>query len=91
MTVLVLIGSGALAGACFALIFGTRPIGWISLILVPIAAIFYVYAWQHNHPENLRSTSALDYVFITPVPLVGALIAYGAVFFVNLWLEIRRF
>lgn len=90
MSITVLIGIGAAAGAGFALIFGTRPVGWLSLMLVPLCTIFWVYYWQNTHPENLRSTSALDYVFITPVPLVGALMAYGMIFFIRLWLETRR-
>jgi|JI8StandDraft_2_1071088.scaffolds.fasta_scaffold104707_2 hypothetical protein len=90
MSFAVLIGIGAAAGAVFALIFGTRPAGWLSLMLVPIGTIFWIYYWQNTHLESLRSTSALDYVFITPVPLVGALMAYGMIFFTKLWLETRR-
>jgi hypothetical protein len=36
--------------------------------------IAYVYAWQSAHPESLRSTSGLDFLF---VPLWASLGAMG--------------
>jgi hypothetical protein len=90
MSFTILVGSGAIAGIAFGLIFGTRPVGWLSLLLVPIAAIFYINWWQAQHSENLRSTSALDYIFITPIPLASALVVYGAIFFTRMWLETRQ-
>ncbi|MFN3820024.1 hypothetical protein [Blastomonas sp.] len=90
MNVTALMIYGALAGTVFGLIFGTRPIGWLSLLLVPLGAIFYINWWQAQHPENLRSTSALDYIFITPIPLASALVMYGAIFFTRMWLETRQ-
>tara|TARA_B100000678_G_C18046147_1_gene436715 strand:- start:9 stop:284 length:276 start_codon:yes stop_codon:yes gene_type:complete len=89
MSFTILVAAGALAGAALALIFGTRPIGCLSLLLVPISAVAYVSWWQDQHPENLRSTSGLDYLFIPPIPLIGALVTYGAIFFIRDWLETR--
>jgi hypothetical protein len=89
MSFTILIMAGALAGAALALIFGARPIGCLSLLVVPVAAIFYVSWWQDQHPENLRSTSGLDYLFVPRVPLIGALATYGVIFFVKDWLQTR--
>ncbi|KWV95232.1 hypothetical protein [Erythrobacter sp. AP23] len=89
MSFLVLIGAGALGGAALALIFGTRRVGCASLIVVPISAVLFVSWWQNQHPELLRSTSGLDYLFVPPIPTIGALVAYGAIFFVRDWFETR--
>ena len=69
--------------------FGDRPVGCLSLLAVPIATAFYVSWWQEQHPENIRSTSGLDYVLIPPVPLLGALVTYGVVYFVRDWHQTR--
>lgn len=91
MSFWVLFIAGVAAGAALALMFGTRPIGWISLLIVPISAFAYVDWWQAQHPENLRSTSGLDYLFIPPIPMAGAFVSYAVIFLVRAWLETRDF
>lgn len=89
MSFLALISAGALAGAMLAFIFGTRPVGCASLLIVPVLAVLFVGWWQDQHPELLRSTSGLDYLFIPPIPTIGALATYGAIFLLRDWLETR--
>ncbi|MCI1141977.1 hypothetical protein MOP88_06120 [Sphingomonas sp. WKB10] len=38
--------------------------------------IAYVYAWQSAHPDSLRSTSGLDFVFGPLWPSLGAMGGY---------------
>ena len=89
MSVLTLLIVGACAGGLLSLLFGTRPIGWVSLLIVPIGAFFYVGWWQAQHTEQLRSTSALDFLFVPLVPLAGAFVSYSVFFAVRAWLEER--
>ena len=89
MSFLALILAGAIAGAILAAIFGTRPVGWASLLIVPVSAFLFVYWCQNQHPGLLRSTSGLDYVFVPPIPTIGAIVTYGAIYFFRDWLEMR--
>jgi hypothetical protein len=68
----------ALCGAVVGLVIGLTlrvPVGCVTLLLVPIGMIAYIYWWQTAHPENLRSTSGLDYLFAPLWPSLGA--AFG--------------
>ena len=89
MSFLTLISAGAIAGAFLAAIFGTRPVGCASLLIVPVSAFFFVRWWQNSHPELLRSTSGMDYLFVPPIPTIGAFVTYGAIYFFRDWIEMR--
>lgn len=80
---LLLTIEGSLAiGAAVGLLVGIfvhRPkLGCFVLLVVPVAMIFFVSWWQGEHPENLRSTSALDFLFGPLWPSLGAVCGYYA-------------
>ncbi len=61
----------------FICIFLPRPkVGCLALLAVPLAMIVYIGLWQALHPENIRSTSALDFVFGPLWPSLGAIAGY---------------
>lgn len=76
-------------GAAFGLLAGMllpRPkVGCVDLLAVPIAMIAFVSWWQGQHPENLRSTSALDFMFGPLWPSLGAIGGY----YIGIWLRNR--
>ena len=73
------LGVGLLVGALLP-----RPkVGCTALLVVPVAMIFFIGWWQGQHPENLRSTSGLDFMFGPLWPSLGAVIGY----FVGAWLR----
>ena len=79
---------GALTiGAIIGLIVGTfvnhRKLGCSVLIAIPIAMVVYICWWQGEHPENLRSTSALDFFFGPLWPSLGAVGGYYVGVFVR--------
>jgi hypothetical protein len=47
--------------------------GCLLLVTVPIAMIVYTSWWQGQNPEQLRSTSGLDFVFGPLWPSIGAI------------------
>ena len=51
----------------------------MTLLLVPVGMIVYIADWQDKHPEALRATSGLDYIFGPIPPTASALMAYGNV------------
>jgi hypothetical protein len=55
-----------------------RKLGCVVLLAVPVAMLFFVNWWQSQHPENLRSTSALDFMFGPLWPSLGALAGFYA-------------
>jgi hypothetical protein len=60
-------------------LFATRTkLGCVILLAVPIAMIAYVGWWQGQHPENVRSTSGLDFVFGPLWPSLGAIAGFYA-------------
>ena len=69
-------------GFMFGLLIGVavnRPkLGCFILLAVPVAMVAYVSWWQGEHPENLRSTSGLDFVFGPLWPSLGAIGGYLA-------------
>lgn len=76
MTIEMLLIVGALAGIVIGLSFKTPNLGCAALGIVPLAMIAYIYAWQSAHPESLRSTSGLDFVFGPLWPSLGAMGGY---------------
>ena len=78
-----LITLGSLAGLLLGMAVPKQKIGCLILLAVPIAMFFYVGWWQSEHPENLRSTSAVDFLFGPLWPSLGAL----AGFYAGRWLR----
>ncbi len=67
---------GAIIGFVIGLLIHNFRLGCVILVLVPIAMIGYIYQWQSQHPENLRSTSGLDFLFGPIWPSIGAIGGY---------------
>lgn len=74
---------GATIGLLIGLILARPKFGCVALLAVPVAMIFFISWWQGEHPENLRSTSGLDFVFGPLWPSLGAIGGY----FVGMWLR----
>ncbi len=72
---------GFAAGLIIGFLITTQKLGCVVLLAVPIAMIAFVSWWQGQHPESLRSTSALDFVFGPLWPSLGAI----AGFYVGRW------
>ncbi len=81
----VLLLIGFVAGGALGLVLSSKRFGCWSLTLIPLGAIAYVNWWQGEHPELLRSTSGLEYLFVQFPPLIGALAGYGLVAFTREW------
>jgi hypothetical protein len=77
------LGLGLAAGLLVGLLLPRPKIGCLVLLAVPIAMIGFVSWWQGQHPENLTSTSGLDFVFGPLWPSLGALGGY----FAGIWLR----
>ena len=78
MTIEFLIVGGAIVGLLSALLIRNARFGCASLWVIPVAMIIVVIVDQHLHPENVRSTSALDFIFAPLWPSLGALVGYVA-------------
>lgn len=77
MTIQGLLVIGAIIGVLAALLIASPRVGCASLWVIPIATIAVVIVDQRMHPETVRSTSALDFVFAPLWPSLGALTGYG--------------
>lgn len=76
---------GVVVGVCLA-----KPVnGCGTLLLVPFAMIIYVYVCQRQHPENLTSTIALDYIFGPLWPSIGAVVGFAAGKLICVWADRR--
>jgi hypothetical protein len=64
---------GAVVGLLIGFLISRPKLGCAVLLIVPAAMIFFISWWQGEHPENLRSTSALDFMFGPLWPSLGAL------------------
>jgi hypothetical protein len=67
---------GAGIGIVIGLTVGQTRIGCMILLVVPVLMFGYVYHWQNQHLESLRSTSALDFIFGPLWPSSGAFSGY---------------
>jgi hypothetical protein len=74
---------GAGIGLLVGMVLPRPKLGCIALLAVPVAMIVFISWWQGEHPENLRSTSALDFVFGPLWPSLGAIGGY----FAGMWLR----
>lgn len=72
MTIEMLLLYGALAGLFAGFTIPNPKVGCVILLAVPITMIIYISKWQTTHPENIRSTSALDFLFGPLWPSIGA-------------------
>jgi hypothetical protein len=77
--------TGLIAGGALGLMLSRKRFGCWSLSVIPVGAYVYVSWWQSQHPELLRSTSGLDFLFVQFPPLIGALVGYGLVAFTRQW------
>lgn len=78
MTIQMLLLYGAFAGLLFGVAISRHKSGCIGLLSVPIAMIIYISIWQATHPENIRSTSGLDFLFGPLWPSMGAVAGFYA-------------
>lgn len=69
---------GAVLGVLIGLLSPNGRVGCTALWIVPVATVAYIAFWQWQHPENLRSTSALDFLFGPLWPTLGASAGYVA-------------
>ena len=76
MGIVLLMICGFVAGVTVAIAVRDSSRGCLILLFVPATMLAYVIWWQTQHPENLRSTSALDLVFGPLWPSLGALSGY---------------
>jgi uncharacterized membrane protein YfcA len=77
------IAIGAIVGLLVGIFLPSPKVGCFVLLIVPIAMIFFVNWWQGQHPENLRSTSGLDFIFGPLWPSLGAIGTY----FFGIWVR----
>lgn len=78
MTLEAMLIFGGIAGLVIGLIVPGDRFGRLLLLAVPVAAFAYVWIWQAQHPENLGSTSALEFIFVPLWPSIAALCGYAA-------------
>jgi hypothetical protein len=81
MEILLLTIEGCLAVGFFAgLIIGflitKQKVGCVVLLAVPVSMAAFISWWQGQHPENLTSTSSLDFLFGPLWPSLGAVAGY---------------
>ena len=74
---------GFVAGLLTGLALPRPKLGCLVLFAVPVAMYAYVSQWHSEHPENMRSTSGLDFVFGPLWPSLGAFWGY----FIGMWLR----
>lgn len=86
MTISVLLLCGVTAGLIVGSALKSHKFGCIFLLAVPVAMIIYISQWQAAHPENLRSTSALDFLFGPLWPSAGAICG----FYLARWIRASR-
>ena len=78
MTIEAMLIVGFVAGLLIGIVLASPKVGCAALLLVPITTIVYIGVWQSQHPENIRSTSALDFVFGPLWPGIGAVAGFVA-------------
>ncbi|MBN8819970.1 MAG: hypothetical protein J0I80_14755 [Sphingomonas sp.] len=90
MTINMMLLYGAFAGLAIGIVIPWERFGCMGLLIVPIAMIVYVSRWQAAHPENIRSTSGLDFVFGPLWPSLGALAGFYVARMIRQWLAGRN-
>ena len=69
---------GLVVGLLVGVVVRKPALGCLIMLAVPAAMIAWVAWWQSQNPDQLRSTSALDFVFAPLWPSLGALAGYIA-------------
>jgi hypothetical protein len=67
---------GFIAGCLVGVTIPSQKIGCLILLAIPIGMIGYIAWWQNQHPENIRSTSGLDFIFGPLWPSISAITAF---------------
>jgi hypothetical protein len=75
-TIYGLLAAGFVSGMLIGLYVNKHKLGCLVLLAVPFSMIVYVSWWQGQHPENLRSTSGLDFLFGPLWPSLGATVGF---------------
>lgn len=68
---------GAIAGLGVGIFVARPKVGCLLLSVVPVAMIFFIAWWQAEHPDKLRSTSGLEFIFGSLWPSLGAIGGYA--------------
>lgn len=71
-----LLAAGFACGLLVGVLAPRDKLGCFILLTVPIAMVVYTAWWQGQHPEALRSTSALDFFFGPLWPSLGAIAGF---------------
>lgn len=77
MTIQDLLIAGGTAGFLIGLLTASQKVGCAALWIIPSAMVAYIAVWQALHPENIRSTSSLDFLFGPLWPSLGAAGGFG--------------
>jgi len=72
MTIELLLGAGFVAGLLLGVVFREPAYGCAFLITIPVAMFGYIWWWQSQNPDKLRSTSSLEFLFGPLWPSLGA-------------------
>jgi ABC-type uncharacterized transport system permease subunit len=67
---------GFVVGIFVGVMIPSHKVGCFALLPVPIIMVAYISQWQSQHPENLRSTSGLDFIFGPLWPSAGAIAGF---------------
>ena len=71
-SILGLLALGFVVGIVVGATITRQKLGCTLLLAVPVAMFAYVWWQQGQHPESLRSTSSLDFLFGPLWPSLGA-------------------
>ena len=78
LTIEGLFAIGLAAGLLVGWFIRKPMVGCLVLLAVPVAMICLISWWQGDNPDNLRSTSGLDFFFGPLWPSLGAIAGYYA-------------
>jgi hypothetical protein len=78
LTIMQLLVCGFIVGVLIGVILPHPKVGCVGLLAVPIGMFSYIWWWQGQNADKLRSTSALDLVFGPLWPSLGSICGYFA-------------
>jgi hypothetical protein len=73
MSIEAMLIAGTIVGLLIGMITVRGKAGCTALLIIPVGMVICIAIWQSSHPENLRSTSALDFIFGPLWPSLGGL------------------
>ena len=76
LTITQLLVAGFVAGLLIGIVLSRPKVGCVGLLAVPVGMFAYIWWWQGQNPDKLRSTSGLDFVFGPLWPSLGAIGGY---------------